>query len=150
MIRRFFFVVVAFALLAPFGAAAQQLRLPAFDELERSLRLTPYQKEQFEVASAATQRAMISIALGVVQVKSRLTQELLKDRPDPDAVMQAQQEMIDFAKPHVRAAREEWMRLYATLDDEQVRIARTFVEEKLRLLEKVAEHLGRTLAEKIK
>ena len=140
--RRFFRSLLLVALLLPLGAAAQ---LPGFADFERSLRLTPYQKEQFDVAVTATQRAMVAIGLGVLQAKSRLAQELLKDRPDPDALMMAQQELLEFSKPHVRRAREEWMRLYATLDEDQVRLARTFVEEKLRLLEEVGAELGRRL-----
>jgi hypothetical protein len=142
--RRLVDLLLVFALLAPMAAGAQMPRF-GFEEFERSLRLTPYQKEQFDVATRATQRAMIAIGLGVLQAQSRLAQELLKDRPDPDALMTAQQELLEFSKPHVRNAREEWMRLYATLDEQQVRLARTFVEEKLRLLEKVAEQLARGL-----
>jgi hypothetical protein len=147
--RRLVNLLLVFAFLAPVGAAAQPPGF-GFEELERSLRLTPYQREQFDAATRATQRAMIAIGLGMIQVKSRLAQELLKDRPDPDALMMAQQELVDFSRPHVRNAREEWMRLYAMLDEDQVRFARGFVEEKLRLLEKVAEQLGRSLAEKLK
>jgi hypothetical protein len=133
-------------LLAPLGAGAQ---LPGFADFERSLRLTPHQKDQFDVAVAATQRAMIAIGLGVLQAKSRLGNELLKDKPDVEQLMMAQQELLEFSKPHVQSARDEWVRLYATLDDDQVRIARAFIDEKLRLLEQVGAQLGRSLAEKL-
>lgn len=120
-----------------------------FEGLERSLRLNPYQQQQFDAAVTATQRAMVAIGLGALQAKSRLAQELLKDRPDPQALRLAQDELVDFAKPHVRAAHDEWRRLYALMDDDQVRIARAFVEEKLRKLEEVGAYLGRHLQERL-
>lgn len=145
-IRRFLLLLVAFLVALP--AAAQGK--PGFEGLERSLRLTPQQKQQFDVAVIATQRAMVAIGLGALQTKSRLAQELLKDRPDPNALMLAQEELVEFSKPHVGAAREEWIRFYAMLDEEQVRAARNFVEEKLRLLERLGEHLGRHVEEALR
>ena len=145
MIRRFLLLLAVVLVALP---AAAQGRL-GFEGLERSLRLNPYQKQQFDVAVTATQRAMVAIGLGAIQAKSRLAQELLKDRPDPNALLLAQDELVEFSKPHVNAARQEWVRLYAMLDDEQVRIARGFVEEKLRLLEDVASYLGRYLQERL-
>jgi hypothetical protein len=145
-IRRFLLLLFAFLVALPVAA---QGRL-GFEGLERSLRLNPYQKQQFDVAARATQRAMVAIGLGAIQAKSRLAQELLKDRPDPNALLMAQEELVEFSKPHVNAARDEWMRLYAMLDEEQVRIARNFVEEKLRLLERLAEHLGRHMEEALR
>jgi hypothetical protein len=142
-IRRFVLLLAVFLVALP---AAAQGRL-GFEGLERSLRLSPYQKQQFDVAVTATQRAMVAIGLGALQAKSRLVQELLKDRPDPNALLMAQEELVEFSKPHVNAAREEWIRFYAMLDEDQVRIARSFVEEKLRLLERLGEHLGRHVEE---
>jgi hypothetical protein len=141
--RRFLLLLAVFLVALP---AAAQGRL-GFEGLERSLRLNPYQKQQFDVAVTATQRAMVAIGLGALQAKSRLTQELLKDRPDPNALLLAQDELVEFAKPHVNAARQEWVRLYAMLDDDQVRIAREFVEEKMRLIERLGQHLGRHIEE---
>lgn len=146
--RRFFSALFAFALLAP-GVAAAQLPGFGFEGLETSLKMTPHQKQQFDVAVTATQRAMIAIGLGAIQAKSRVTQELLKDKPDPDAFFMAQEEMVEFSKTHVRNARDEWLRLYALLDEDQVRVARSFAEEKLRLIEKVGEQLMRSFTEKI-
>jgi hypothetical protein len=146
MIRRFLLLLAVFLVALP---AAAQGKL-GFEGLERSLRLTPYQKQQFDVAVTATQRAMVAIGLGALQAKSRLTQELLKDRPDPNALLLAQDELVEFSKPHVKAAREEWVRLYATLDEDQVRIARGFVEEKLRLVEELGQHLGQYIEERMR
>ena len=138
----FFRALAVFALLAPAMAAAQ---LADFSELERSLRLNPLQKEQFDAASIATQRAMVAIGLGAIQAKSRLAQELLKDKPDPDALFLAQEELVEFSKPHVRKARDEWLRLYAMMDDDQVRTARNYIEARLRRLEDIGAILGRVL-----
>lgn len=145
-IRRLLPLIVVFLVALP---AAAQGRF-GFEGLERSLRLSPHQKQQFDVAVTATQRAMVAIGLGALQAKSRLAQELLKDRPDPNALLLAQEELVEFSKPHVNAAREEWMRFYAMLDEEQVRTARNFVEEKLRLLERLGEHLGRHVEETLR
>lgn len=140
--RRLFSLLFALVLLAPAWASAQ---LGDFSELERSLRLNPYQKQQFDVATAATQRAMVAIGLGAIQAKSRIAQELLKEKPDPDAFFMAQEELVDFAKPHLRAARDEWLRLYALMDDDQVRTARNYIESRLRKLEDIGAILGRVL-----
>ena len=146
MIRRFLLLLAVCLVAIP---AAAQGKL-GFEGLERSLRLNPYQKQQFDVAVTATQRAMVAIGLGALQAKSRLAQELLKDRPDPNALLLAQDELVEFSKPHVKAAREEWVRLYATLDEDQVRIARDFVEEKLRLVEELGQHLGKYIVERMR
>ena len=144
MIRRFLLFLAVCLVAIP---AAAQGKL-GFEGLERSLRLNPYQKQQFDVAVTATQRAMVAIGLGAIQAKSRLAQELLKDRPDPNALLLAQDELVEFSKPHVNSARQEWVRLYAMLDDEQVRIARGFVEEKMRLIEELGQHLGKFIEER--
>ena len=141
-IRRLLVVLLAF------GAA---LALPVFardagvERLERSLKLDPLQQHQFDVALQATQRAMITIGLGALQFKTRLGMELLKDRPDPKALTQLQDEVVELARPQVRAARDEWMRFYAMLDGEQSAAAQAFMEEKLRKLDQVAEALIREL-----
>ena len=140
--RWFFSLIAALGLLVPAVASAQ---LADFSELERSLRLNPYQKQQFDAATAATQRAMVAIGLGAIQAKSRLAQELLKDKPDPEAFFLAQEELVEFSKPHLRAARDEWLRLYALMDDDQVRTARTYIEGRLRRLEDIGAILGRVL-----
>ena len=147
MIRRF--VLFLAALLLATSAAAQGKGNFGFESLERALKLNPYQQNRFDNAVAATQRAMVAIGLGALQAKSRVALELLKDRPDPNAMLMAQDELVEFSKPHVRNAREAWTQFYATLDDEQIRIARGFVDEKLRLLEDLGRHLGQVLAEKL-
>lgn len=120
---------------------------PGFDRLERSLRLNPIQQQQFDVAVRATHRAMITIGMGALQFKGRLGMELLKDRPDPKALELAQDELVDLARPQVRAAKDEWLRFYSLLDDEQLGAARGYLEERLRKLDELAEHLIRRLTE---
>lgn len=124
------------------GAAAD----PGFERLERSLRLDPAQQQQFDVAMQATQRALLAIGMGALQLKARLGMELLKDRPDAQALAQAQEELVALSKPHVRTARDEWLRFYSMLDDEQVGAARGYLEERLRKLDELAEHIVRELS----
>jgi len=117
------------ALLLAVACGASALELPRFDKLEAKLKIRPEQKQQFDAAVGATQRAMLAVGLVVVQLKDKLGQELLKPRPDFKSLMEAQQELIEQTRPLFREAREEWVKLYALLDDEQVAIARSFVDE---------------------
>jgi hypothetical protein len=119
-----------FWVLALLGALSLSLSLPAaaqgklsFESLERSLRLNAYQKLRFDAAVNATHRAAVAIGLGALQAKGRLAAELLKDRPDPNALALAQ--------------------------DELVKVARDFVDEKLKLVEQLGAHLGRYIAENL-
>lgn len=138
-VRFFAVLLAAFAALASFGASAGIQE--DFARLEQSLRLKPSQKAQFDIAVAATQRALLSSALSANEFRERLKAELLKDRPDLAAIFAAQERMLEENKPLFRAARDEWVRLYALLDDEQVRVARDFVERKLSRLEGILEGL---------
>ena len=144
-LRRFAFLLIALVLALP--AAAQNL---SFDSLERALRLNAYQKQRFDAAVDATHRAMFAIGMGALQAKARVGAELLKDRPDPNAFLMAQDELVEFSRPHVRNARDEWLKFYSVLDEEQLRVARDFVDEKLRLLEKLGAHLGGLMAEQLR
>lgn len=137
------------ATLAAFGLSMPALAGdPGFDRLERSLRLNPIQQQQFDAAVRATQRAMLGIGMGALQFKTRLGMELLKDRPDPRALAQAQDELVEMSRPQLRAARDEWLRFYSLLDDDQVGMARAYLEERLRKLDELVEHLiGKIAAE---
>jgi len=123
-------------LLACLGARAADLA--GFGDLERSLRLDPAQKAQFDVAVGATHRALLSVALAGLGLKDRIAEELAKPKPDLRALARAQDEVIDQARPAFREARDEWARFYALLDPAQVAQTRAFVERKLRAL----EHIG--------
>jgi len=136
------FLIAFLALVAAFAAPAFA-RDADVERMQRSLKLNPIQQQQFDVAMAATQRAMLAIGMGALQFKSRLGMELLKDRPDMNSLATAQDELVEMSKPHVRAAKDEWLRFYAMLDDEQVGAARSYMDERLRKLDQLAEHLMR-------
>ncbi|HET7402272.1 MAG TPA: hypothetical protein VFJ62_10835 [Usitatibacter sp.] len=126
-------IVMWFALLfAAFAACASELtRGLGFDELERSLHLRPAQKEQYDNAVAATQRALLAVTLQGMQLKERAAEELAKPRPDFEALARSQEYLIDDVRPLFGEAREEWLRLYAMLDANQAGIAKSFVQERL-------------------
>lgn len=125
-------VMWAALLLSTFAACASELtRGLGFEELERSLHLRPAQKEQFDSAVAATQRALLAVALQGMQLKERAAQELAKPRPDFESLARSQEDLIDDVRPLFGEAREEWLRLYAMLDASQAGIAKTFVQERL-------------------
>jgi hypothetical protein len=126
-------VVMWVALLcAAFGACASEFsRGLGFDQLERSLHLRPAQKEQFDSAVGATQRALLAVALQGMQLKERAAEELGKPRPDLEGLARSQENLIDDVRPLFGEAREEWLRLYAMLDADQVGIAKSFVQERL-------------------
>ena len=138
MARRFLLAVLALLAALATPAFARDAEV---ERLQRSLRLNPIQQQQFDVALQATQRAMLAIGMGALQFKTKLGMELLKDRPDPKALALAQDELVEMSRPHVRAARDEWLRFYSLLDDEQVRMARGYLEERLRKLDQLAEHI---------
>jgi hypothetical protein len=124
------------------GTAVHAARPAAgMDDIERALHLNPPQRAQFETALAASHRALLSVALGGMQVKSRLFEELAKPKPDPEAIARAQDEAYALSGPAFNEAREEWQRFYAMLDADQVADARALVEEKLRRLERIGREL---------
>ena len=146
MARALRFLSVLLALLAvSFGAAAS--RMEGLEQLERQLRLTPEQKVQFDIAKAATQRAMLSTALTGLEFKERIGRELSKSRPDLDAIFAAQEALVEQNRPLFRTAREEWVRLYALLDEDQVRVAKAYVERTLLGMEGMADAFRRFLGQ---
>jgi hypothetical protein len=122
----------AILLAVSFGASAAVM--PRFDKLEETLKIRPEQKEQFDVAVGATQRALLSVALTAMQLKERLARELSKPWPDLRAFADAHEALIEQNRPLFKAAGEEWQKLYALLDDEQVEIAKSFLRENLSAL----------------
>jgi hypothetical protein len=113
------------------GAAASSAE---FDQLERQLRLKPHQKEQFAMASSATQIALVATAMSLSQLKSELADELAKPRPDFSGLIRSQQAAFNLNEPLFRQAADEWNRLYELLEPDQVAIAKRYVEQKLRQL----------------
>jgi len=105
-----------------------------FQKLERALRMNPAQKEQFDIAVGATQRALLAVAMAGMQIQERMRVEMDKPRPDLNLLYDIHEQVIEQNKPLFREAREEWMRLYALLDPDQVRVAKRYIEERLDLL----------------
>lgn len=128
-------------------AVAHASSLPGFDGLERSLRLDAAQKAQFDVALGATQRALVSAGLGVLELKGRIAVELAKSRPDLKELARAQEEIVEQNRPLFGEARREWERFFAMLDPSQERRAREFVDKKLESLERLGERLRGLLGE---
>lgn len=102
-----------------------------FDGLRRSLHLRSEQREQFDAAVAATQRALLAVALSGMQLKQGLEEELSKPKPDLGALARAQDQLFEDTRPLFREAGEAWRKLYTALDDGQVAIAKSFIEENL-------------------
>jgi hypothetical protein len=118
-------VFLALSFAAHAGTSAR------WDKLEQTLKIRPEQKEQFDAAAGATQRAMLSIALSALQAKERLSEELMKARPDFNAFVELQDQVMEQNRPLLKEAREEWRKLYETLDDEQVVIAKNYLRNQL-------------------
>lgn len=140
MLRVPAFLAAAAALLLA-SALAHASSLPGFDELERSLRLNSLQKAQFDVAVAATQRALVSVGLGALELKDRIAEELAKPSPDVNELARAQAQIIERSRPLFRDAHREWERFFAMLDRKQERRARALVGEKLEELERLGDRL---------
>jgi hypothetical protein len=105
--------------------------MPRFDQLEQRLHIRPDQKGQFDAAVAATQRALLAVAVSALEFKERLDRELAKPRPDFGIFFDAQQDLIERNRPLFEEAAREWQRLYALLDDKQVEVVKAFLRENL-------------------
>ncbi|HXS53587.1 MAG TPA: hypothetical protein VN782_13725 [Usitatibacter sp.] len=139
--------VFAAALLLLGSAFAHASSLPGFDDLERSLRLDAVQKAQFDVAVGATQRALVSVGLGALELKARIAAELAKPAPDVDEIARAQEQIVEQSRPLFREAHREWERFFAMLDREQERRARALIGKKLAQLERLGDQLRGLLGE---
>lgn len=120
-------------LAASFGAGAAA-HSGDFDQLERQLRLKPHQKEQFAMASSATQIALVATAMSLSQLKQELADELSKPRPDFSGLIRSQQAAFSLNEPLFRQAADEWNKLYVLLEPDQVAIAKRYLEDKMRAL----------------
>jgi len=144
---RYLWMFAAAAALAMVSLGASATRMEGLQQLERQLRLNPEQKAQFDVAAAATQRALVSSALSGMEFKERLGRELMRQRPDLEVIFQAQEAMVEQNRPLFRSARDEWLRLYAMLDEDQVKIAKAYVERTLLGVESLAESFRKFLGQ---
>lgn len=129
------------------SALAHASGLPGFDDLERSLRLNSLQKAQFDVAVGATQRALVSVGLGALELKGRIADELAKPSPDVGEIARAQEQIVEQSRPLFREADREWERFFAMLDREQERRARALIGEKLKELDRLGDRLRGLLGE---
>ena len=129
--RRFATWLWLLAALAVFcaPASAYEVRIPDFPLLEKQLRLTPLQKAQFDVAVAASQRALMAAALAGLQVKERLNAELNKPLPDLNVLFRMHEEVLEMAGAPFREAAREWERLFRLLDRRQVESAKRFLQD---------------------
>ena len=113
------------------SAAAYSIEVPDFNRLEADLRLKPLQKAQYDIAVAASKRALMSVALAGMQVKDRLSAELAKPYPDLNLLYRMHEEAYEMAAPNFREAAGEWERLYRLLDKRQVEAAKRFLRDNL-------------------
>ena len=116
-------------LFLAFAALGASAAAPNFDQLEQKLKIRPEQKMQYDLAIGATKRALLAIGLTAMELKERLAMELSKPTPDFAALMRSHQEILERSRPQFREAGEEWKKLYALLDPEQVEIAKAFVHD---------------------
>jgi len=120
-----------FALFLSSAASAYSINVPDFGVLEGQLRLRPAQKVQFDIAVAASQRALMAVAISGLQAKERVAAELAKPLPDLNVLYQAHSEIVEMSAPLFRDAGNEWERLYGMLDRAQVAAAKRFLEDQL-------------------
>jgi hypothetical protein len=144
-----FLVSLLCALALPVQAQSFSLG-PRYDDLEARLRLNPQQKQQFDVAKGATQRAILSIGLVALEIKARLATELAKERPDFESLARDPDALVAQVRPHFREARDEWARLYALMDDDQVAIARAYMDKQFAQLEKIGVDLLGFMRERLR
>jgi hypothetical protein len=125
--------------VAPVASAAPpQLNVDInrhLQRLEGELHLTPEQKAQYDAAVAASKRMLFQLTMAGVQAKARIEAELKKPRPDLNVLWELRDLIVEDGKTLRKEAREEWGKLYAMLNDDQVKILKQFIEERV-------EHLG--------
>ena len=125
--------ILALLLAVSFGSSAAVLQ-PRFDKLEANLKLRSEQKVQFDRAVAATQRALLSVALTAMELREKFEAELAKPRPDFWVFADNYDAVIERNRPLFKEAGDEWKKLYALLDDDQVEVAKRFLRENLNRL----------------
>jgi len=106
--------------------------LPGVSPVEvNGTEVKPAQKVQFDIAVAASQRALMAVAISGLQAKERVAAELAKPLPDLNVLYQAHSEIVEMSAPLFRDAGNEWERLYGMLDRAQVAAAKRFLEDQL-------------------
>jgi hypothetical protein len=131
------------ALFLSLGALASPF--PRLEQFGRSLNLTPAQQAQFDVAAAATQRVVFATVIAGMQLKSLVQSEFAKPRPDLDALARLKDANEENLRPLHRAARAEWLKLYAMLSEDQVATVKEHLREKLDHIEALQQFVMRLL-----
>lgn len=118
---------------ASFAAAAASgpFNLRQLEELERSLDLTPDQKDQYDAAVGATKRMAFQIAMAGLRMKERLREELAKPVPNLGILRELREAIVDEGRPLRREARAEWSKFFAMLDRDQLATLRRFLGERI-------------------
>jgi hypothetical protein len=133
-------LIAIFIAAAPAAAsAASQPDFSAFtsnlnrqlEQLELQLSLTPAQKDQYVAAVIATKRVMLQLTMAGLQAKARLEEELAKPRPDLGILWELRQSIVEDGRSLRKEAREEWSKLYAMLDTDQIATFRRFLDERV-------------------
>jgi len=119
--------------LGAFAATLEvpDLRMPDFKRLERELRLKPSQKVQYDVAVASLKRTLLASATIFMEMKEQLAAEVTKSNPDFARLWSSQRAAFDMMSPLLAETLDEWQKLYALLEDDQVVIAKRFLQDAL-------------------
>jgi hypothetical protein len=110
------------------------ISFPAITKVERKLNLTPEQKEQFDVALAASKVAFLALEANHKELRQFAQKELANARPNLEALSGEFDDAMEFGRTATRKARAEWLKLYAMLSDEQVAVVRDALQEKIALV----------------
>ena len=119
------------AMAASITIPLPDVQMPDFKRLERELRLKPHQKAQYDVAVGSLKRTLVASAAIFAELKDQLTEELLKSEPDYGRIFRSQRASWDMFRPQLQETLDEWSKLYALLEDDQVVIAKRFLRENL-------------------
>ena len=76
------------------------------------------------------------------ELKTLIDAEMAKVRPDLAALAATQDAEIDAGRASHVAARGEWLKLYALLDDAQVGVVKAFLEERMLRIDTLRENPG--------
>ena len=111
--------------------AMPDFQMPDFKSLERDLHLKPAQKAQYEVAVGSLKRTLLASAGIFMELKQQLADELMKPQPDFPRIFRSQQAAFEMLSPQLQETLDEWGKLYALLEDDQVVIAKRFLRDNL-------------------
>ena len=143
---RFRSILAAIATFVAFGLPAAHAEIPgagisfpAITKVERKLNLTAEQKAQFDVALAASKVAFLALEANHKDLKQFAETELANARPNLEALSGEFDDAMEFSRTVTHKARAEWLKLYATLSDEQVAVVRDALQEKIALVSWIRE-----------